>query len=327
MRNEFVKGVAVAMAACALAACDPAGGNYQTERSQKLYQEAMKDYTAGRLEAAQKGFEKVVRADPSNASARFQLACMLQDRVKDYLAAYCQYREFLALDPKGDKAELAKERAEICRREAAKTLAEEGGSARIDKMTRESEKTAAAMKVAEAKAAKLEKALAEATAKNERLVEENANLRRMIGGVAGEAEDASSGKRIAFDTRSILDDDDAAPGKIAKPGVPADEEGAAFRGLADAKALVADEDGAGSDLLAGRAPAERKLTDFGRREHAKDYGPSKPESYVVQEGDTLYKIATKFYGKSSAWKRIRDANKATVTTDGRVKVGQRLVLP
>ena len=29
----------------------------------------------------------------------------------------------------------------------------------------------------------------------------------------------------------------------------------------------------------------------------------------------------------SAWVEIRDANKATISTDGRIRVGQKLVLP
>ena len=53
----------------------------------------------------------------------------------------------------------------------------------------------------------------------------------------------------------------------------------------------------------------------------------KPATYVVEEGDTLYKLALRFYGKRSAWQKIRDANKATVTTDGRIQAGQTLVLP
>ena len=52
-----------------------------------------------------------------------------------------------------------------------------------------------------------------------------------------------------------------------------------------------------------------------------------PDTYVVQEGDTLYKIALKFYGKSSAWRRIRDANRTLISNDGRVKTGQKLVMP
>ena len=43
--------------------------------------------------------------------------------------------------------------------------------------------------------------------------------------------------------------------------------------------------------------------------------------------DRLLAQSLRFYGKRSAWQKIRDANKATVTTDGRIQAGQTLVLP
>ena len=71
-RNSIL---AVLVLSC-LAACDSRTvGEFKAERTNKAYLEAMDDYTAGRLDAAAKGFEKVLRADPANASARFQLAC------------------------------------------------------------------------------------------------------------------------------------------------------------------------------------------------------------------------------------------------------------
>ena len=53
----------------------------------------------------------------------------------------------------------------------------------------------------------------------------------------------------------------------------------------------------------------------------------RPETYVVQEGDTLYRIALRFYGRISAWAEIRDANKTVISTDGRVRAGQTIKLP
>ena len=35
----------------------------------------------------------------------------------------------------------------------------------------------------------------------------------------------------------------------------------------------------------------------------------------------------RFYGRTSAWKIIREANKESITTDGRVRTGQTLRLP
>ena len=325
------KMIAFAAALSLFAACDSATDEYQAGRRDKLYQEAMKDYSAGRLEAAQKGFEKVVRADPGNAMARFQLACMLQDRVKDHLAAYCQYREFLALEPKSDKAALAKERAEICRREVGRKIADELSLDSDSRAAKEIAAAKAALKECEAKFAKAAKSLEETNSKCAKLLEENARLRRMVSSVGSE----ESRPRAKDDVKSILDDDGPArPRASDAKAVRAllDDDGgvseAAKRGLAEAKELVDDDDGrTGSEVLDGLPKAGRSLSDMTRGEKRKDFGPARPESYVVQEGDTLYRIAMKFYGRSSAWKLIREANKTEISNDGRVKAGQRLVLP
>ena len=337
-KNKMPAIVASAVVAALAAGCDQLSGSgeMKAERNNRAYQEAMADYSAGRLDAAQKGFEKVIRADPSNASARFQLACMLQDRKADYLSAYCGYREYLLREPKSDKAALARERAEICRREAAKEMAKElglGGGADDSGAAASALEEAAALRK---KVAKLEKALAESDGKAARLESENARLRRMVTSIG---EDTSrAGAMDVASAKDLLDDDgdDGAPApSVSSAAALLDDEpdtAAAMGGAALDDARRLGEDEGESALLAGeRTPAPAKLTELGgRRKHKGDFGPadvSHPDSYVVQEGDTLYNIAVRFYGKASAWKKIREANKATVTTDGRVKAGQRLVLP
>ena len=55
--------------------------------------------------------------------------------------------------------------------------------------------------------------------------------------------------------------------------------------------------------------------------------PGRPETYTVQEGDTLYRISTRFYGSSAKWRAIRELNKTTISTDGRLRAGQVIRLP
>lgn len=53
-----------------------------------------------------------------------------------------------------------------------------------------------------------------------------------------------------------------------------------------------------------------------------------PETYTVVSGDTLAKIARRFYDDTDAWRRIYDANRATIGDDpGRIKPGQTLTIP
>jgi nucleoid-associated protein YgaU len=54
-------------------------------------------------------------------------------------------------------------------------------------------------------------------------------------------------------------------------------------------------------------------------------GTFKEQSYTVKAGDTLGAIALSFYGLSSAWQSIADAN--GLTNPGAIRPGQKLVIP
>lgn len=313
------------LALSCLAACDSRTvGEFKAERTNKAYLEAMDDYTAGRLDAAAKGFEKVLRADPANASARFQLACLQQDVRRDYLGAYCNYREYLLFAPDSDKTKVAKDRLAICQKlfseELLKKAVGDGGASaeqtkelgdEIARLKEECEKTAAALK--------------ESNERLGRLAAENARLRKLMSVVGDEGVDEEKMTDISS-VKDLLDEEDP-------------EEAKSAASLAEAKALNAlaeaeDADsGAASSLLPQQAAdakdkkkaaadSERKMK--AAREAMKS---AIPDTYVVQEGDTLYKIALRFYGRTSAWKQIREANKETISTDGRVRSGMTIKLP
>lgn len=55
--------------------------------------------------------------------------------------------------------------------------------------------------------------------------------------------------------------------------------------------------------------------------------PEAGTTYVVQKGDTLEKIAKKFYGSTKKWYRIYKANKETLKSPDRIRPGQKLVIP
>jgi LysM repeat protein len=50
-------------------------------------------------------------------------------------------------------------------------------------------------------------------------------------------------------------------------------------------------------------------------------------SYVVEQGDTLYSIARKFYKSPARWKEIRDANRNKVGDGGKLQPGESLTIP
>ena len=56
----------------------------------------------------------------------------------------------------------------------------------------------------------------------------------------------------------------------------------------------------------------------------KDYGGT---TYTVQKGDTLQKIASKFYGSTKPWRKIYEANQASLKSPDSIYPGQELVIP
>jgi len=55
--------------------------------------------------------------------------------------------------------------------------------------------------------------------------------------------------------------------------------------------------------------------------------PSGARSYVVQSGDSLSKIAKKFYGDANAWRRIFEANQNRIKNPDLIQPGWKLEIP
>ena len=297
--------VAALAMATTLAACDRmARKELREDRAGHLYQAAMADYTAGRIDAAIDGFEKVVRATPGNASARFQLATLLQDRRQDYLAALCQYREYILQSPSSDKADLAKERAAVCERQYAASI--------LEKLKSGEGPVAAEI-------ARLKSEIEEASKANAKLREEVESARQEIAASKRESE------RVRRLVTSLGDDESTERPNLAsaKQLLDEDEEESLDRVKmsSDISKLVAEEDAEDRKTPFAVAPKKPKA------EEPKEPAVERPAEYVVQEGDTLYKIAMRFYGKRTAWTKIRDANKTVISMDGRVNAGEKIKLP
>ena len=274
------------LALLCLAACDSrTAAEFKQERASRQYQAAMDDYTAGRLDAAVKGFEKVLRADPSNTSARFQLACLLQDSRHDNLGAFCNYREYLQQAPDSDKAKMAKERLAICERALAEELAKKmnliGDSAIAEEIEHSRSELAAMKKKNDELLAKLKDS---AGAVSE-LKGENERLRKLLASLAGESGGTPEKADIVSSVKDLLDDEPAAP------TVTALDEAKSLNALAEAD----DGDvGTASSLLPTQAAdaKEKKKASEDAAKKAKAEREAKkdaiPDTYVVQEGDTLF---------------------------------------
>ena len=314
------------IALAGLAACDSrTASDFKAERASRQYQAAMDDYTAGRLDAAIGGFEKVLRADPANTSARFQLACLQQDSSHDFVGAYCNYREYLQQAPDSDKAKMAKERLAVCERNLAAELAKKLNLLGDAPSAEEFERVCNDAKKLKDALDKTEEARKDAHAAAVKAAGENERLRKLLAKLAGEEKGTPEKTDIVASVKDLLDE-----GEPASPSVAALDEAKALNALA---AAYDDDFGNSSSILPAQgadAKDKKKAAEAARKKAKAEREEKKnaiPDTYVVQEGDTLYKIAMRFYGRNSAWKLIREANKEAIGTDGRVRTGQTLRLP
>ena len=314
------------MALTILTACDYAARrDVREERDDRLYRAAMDDYRAGRMDAAMSGFEKSVGNDPANASARFQLACLHQDLKKDYVAAYCGYHEFLLQHPESDRARLARDRMAICEKEMARLLATKYGLNAAEAGERMLADARAEIKTLKDRVAAAEKNL---SGSQERVRTLSAERDRLLGAVRSigdehgrEDQQGAPDLQAILKEKASLERDDEAADSGAKQDV-----------LTEKRLLEEDEDeetAHGSSLIPVRKSEGLAKGDEAKPAQKPDETkePSRPKTYVVQEGDTLFGIAKRFYGGIHSWKRIRDANKAVISADNRLKVGDTIVLP
>jgi nucleoid-associated protein YgaU len=75
-----------------------------------------------------------------------------------------------------------------------------------------------------------------------------------------------------------------------------------------------------SDVVSGSsstAPSPSASTDEAKTDRM----------YVVQGGDSLSKIAKKFYGNANSWKKIFDANRDVIKNPDLIQPGWKLQIP
>ena len=295
-----MKRLMALLALTTLTACDYVARNdLRSEREDRVYREAMDDYRAGRMDAAVKGFEKAVQSNPSNASARFQLACLHQDLKKDFLSAYCGYREYLMQHPESDRAKLARDRLAVCEKEMAKSLAEKYALGDAGAAERALAVVRAELETYKNRVEAAEKNLG---ISQERVRTLSAEKDRLVASIKGD-EDVAAADSGKSDLAAVLKEKDLLEEEDET------STGSSLIPVSDAKAHV----------KAAKEPVAEK--------EAVPQQPERPKTYIVEDGDTLYGVSKRFYGSIQYWKQIREANKTVISSDNRLRAGDTIVLP
>ncbi len=321
---------------------------------------AMEDCQAGRYEPAIAGFEKVLKSDPKDYLAHFQLATLLQDQKKDYLGAIAHFRLYLDLRPQDDKTTLAADKIEECKNMLISEKSRKGDGAPAGAgASSPADKKADRARVGE-ETKKLREENKKLGAENKKLSVENKNLRFILSkmgeeGKAGKGraanlnaevkkmladlrisdEEGEQRKLVIPTDKELLDDEGEEAPTVSSPEVKEqiakvtrEEDSGATRPTPikppppiEDNSPEPDPKPVSKSARGGGVP--NALPDPGKK--ASD--PVRPSTYVVQRGDNLMKIAERFYGTRSKWRDIKKANMTIISTDNRVKTGQTIKLP
>ncbi len=352
--------LAVVVLAVGLAGCDRNMSIAEIEakeRTSRLYTTAMEDLQAGRTDPAIRAFEQVLAQEPRNYSAHFQLATLLQDIKKDYIGAISHYKSYLLFRPTSDKATIASDRMRVCDALLSAEYLRKAGGKPTEKLSAENARLSDEVRKLGEQVKRLEGQLAKARGDVEQLTAANKRYQRQIASIGADAENGKPRKdavakealaelkalageqqrRKLRPTDAELLDDDSSPedrpllaeAKRLKAESEKDEMDAPSKAASPAKGA---KPGAGAATGATSAPAKKgaaggALDSFWANRGDQKKGASRPETYVVQPGDTLSSISRRFYGTPAKWRAIREANKSIIPFDGRVTAGQELRLP
>ena len=326
-RNEFFAVAGICFGSLLVATgCRQAevSASERADRASRNYSSAMAELQAGRIDSAIEAFQKVVRDEPSNGNAHFQLAALLEDVKKDYLGAIIHYRLYCLIRPDSEKAVVAMDRMKGCEtRYATDAMTKAGVESRISKelAALQEEHLQCGKKVA-----KLTDDLEQANRSIESLKRTLELKSRMLEKAAAVNDDPGVAKAPRRNLRptdaELLEDDEDTGRRISSSEIK------------DLRAML-DEDERTANPPAIKKPEINENSGVPPpnnpfvKAKEKPEKPKRliPETYTVEEGDTLMRISAKFYGTNRKWREIREANKTVISSDGRVRAGQVIKLP
>jgi NitT/TauT family transport system substrate-binding protein len=84
---------------------------------------------------------------------------------------------------------------------------------------------------------------------------------------------------------------------------------------------------AANDEKAGALGGKEKAIDSANRASAPETASAAGRVYTVEAGDTLIRLASRYYGDGNKWDRIFQANKPSMKNPDFIFVGQKIVIP
>ena len=316
--RSVILAAADCAAALALAGCRPSVAAADArDRATPAFEREVALEQVGKLDEAIAQYDQMLLDHPRQFSVHLHLALLLHDHRQDYVGAVYHYKRYLALRPGGEKDEMIEQRIRLAEQLLAAQLLRQVGEAAGVAQSR----MTAEIEALNSRVAALEGEKAALAAEREKLARElqaaqgeAQRLRWLVENMRLEETEAEAGRARPSVLSRILtrrEGGDSPSAQAEKlPPLGSDAIAAARREaerMAAGDAPAAGPSGAEGGGAPPRAPALR--------------------TYVVQPGDTLFRIAERHYGDGTRWTRVRDANRQRIGADGQVRAGQILEIP
>jgi nucleoid-associated protein YgaU len=313
------------------------------ERNSSLSRRARSAEQTGDLKEAVRLYRTMLVEEPRAYSVHFHLATLLQDYEEDYISALYHYKQYLALRPATEKTVLVQDRIRVTEQLLAPQLLRKLGDQlqglsqahllkENDTLKRQITKLEGEKSVLSEAKDRAEKNATDAQLETDRLREilnkvrstEKAEKDANTASVIAERERAANNTKTR-DAKSLRE--------LRKEAEEAASEAAKQTGTKPAEETASDVlkkvqqklDEAPVTPVTGTTDAKTEPHTTVKEKKVKPV--TEPRTYTVQSGDTLFKVAEKFYGDATHWKKIRDANRANIDPDGRIRVGQVIIVP
>lgn len=295
-----------------------------SERTDTLFRKAIDAETIADFDTALRLYQELVQDKPRIASAHLQLAILLHDKKEDYMGAVYHYNRYLALQPESEKRAMVQDRIQKAEQLLTSQLFRRVGN-QIQGFTeaellKAKENLERELTHAQAELSRANEQILEGQKKSRELETQVEQLRKLVAQLRTAAATPSKGT----DAAEIADI--RAQAEKAGAGDSNDLSIEDVRGQIS-KMLAPPEPKAEPPAASVRTP-EKPAAASGAATAAESRKPApKLREYTVQSGDTLYRISEKFYGNPSRWKEIRDANRTRIDPDGRLRIGQVILIP
>jgi nucleoid-associated protein YgaU len=338
----------------------------QRQRGSALFRQAINAEESGNIDGAIELYKQIMIDEPKAYSAHFMLATLLHDHAEDYIGAIYHYRRYLELEPESEKKKLAQERINIAQHLLAPKLVrmveDTSPSLQQAHLLKEAARLNGIITRLEGQKADLTEQVNEHQALLRRLAAENTQLRKIVGKMRSSEVLEGDGTRVTAEIGAMERPQSAESEGLSRVEIEALRREAAASTVKSEPERVEREvvnvpsvksvlekvqnrltgekqEQRGEDKKK-EAALDRETRSVAKEGDLSDFslfklpGKEKPERakrekqiYVVQPGDTLMRIAARFYGDNTKWKKIREANRGQIGPDGRIRAGQNIVIP